>query len=101
MTTLYRLDISPDESAGEGEDWDEWFTSLSEAKTRRRGLIAANPTLSGLRHSQSYAIHRIVLAPLPKKALVLAVLRRLGYSSSSEFVVDDYSARPVPPIEED
>jgi hypothetical protein len=87
---FYRLEIAPDESEGEGEDHDEWFSSLEGAKRRRSELIRRDPHLDGHRYGSDFAIHCVVLKDLPKRALVLAVLNRRGYTKSDDKIVSVY-----------
>lgn len=76
---LYVLRRWPHEDAGEGEDWDEWFTSLRSARARRRELWdAARPG--------ELRIERVIFSDLSKKALLVAVLNRTGYAKSFEEV---------------
>lgn len=87
---FYQLDIATPEDAGEGEDYSEWFASLAEAKRRRAKLIRDDPALEGCRYPDDFAIDRIVLADLPPKELLLAVLNRKGFITSRETVVAAY-----------
>ncbi len=88
---LYKLDVAPDESAGEGEDWDEWFPSLDAAKDRRQELIDANPTMDGHRYGKDYAVSRVTFTELPPLKLLLAVLNRVGCHKRVEVVVLAYA----------
>lgn len=56
---LYRLEIAPAESDGEGEDHDEWFGSLRAARRRRAELIRADPHLNGHRIGSDFRIERV------------------------------------------
>lgn len=87
---VYRLNIQPDEAAGEGEDHDEYFASLDAARRRRAELIRANPEMEGHRTESDFAIERVTLADLPPAKLVLAVLNRKGYAEKTEMVVPEY-----------
>ena len=40
---LYCLHRWPDESSGEGEDWDELYGGLADAKKRRKQVIKEDP----------------------------------------------------------
>lgn len=75
---LYRLSVAPGEADGEGEDHDEWFTSLKLAKARRKELIDDDPELKDHRYGEDYQIDRCEFAPLPQRALLLRVLNRDG-----------------------
>lgn len=87
---LYCLSIAPSESDGEGEDHDEWFTSLEAAKRRRRELIRDNPGLVGHKFGRDFEIEEIIFAKLPQKALALAILNRRGYVAQRTVVVPSY-----------
>ena len=88
---LYRLCISPTENASDGENWDEWFSSLVAAGVRRAELIAADPCLNNSRLGLDYGIEKVELTDhLSMKKLVLAILNRRGYIVSSEVVVAPY-----------
>lgn len=91
--TLYRLDVAPSDSDGEGEDYDEWFPSLREARRRRAELIRADPRLEGHRYGSDFAIHRVVFRDLPQRALLLAVLNWSGCVEREEEVAPDYTPR--------
>lgn len=86
---LYRVNISPEESEGEGEDHDEWFPSLNDARARRRQLIEQNPSLQNCRYQSDYGIDEVKLLDLPRKQLALAVLNRRGIAIS-RIVVQPY-----------
>lgn len=88
--TVYRLEVAPGESVGEGEDHDEWFGSLGEAQRRRRFHIEADPELLGHRTRQDYRITRVVLAALSPKSLLLAVLNRVGFMADDHEVQAPY-----------
>lgn len=75
---LYRLDIAPDESDGEGECFDEWFSSLKLAKKRRAELIAENPDLKDHRYGVDFAIWRVEFMQYGRRGLLLRVLNRGG-----------------------
>ena len=90
---FYRLEIAPSESDGEGEDHDEWFTSLEAARRRRAELIRADPHLEGHRYGSDFCVSRVILRDLSPKALVLAVLNRAGHVESSEEVVPEYKPK--------
>jgi len=97
MLTLYRLNRAPSESEGEGEDWDEWFGSLREARRRRAELIREDPHLEGHRYGEDFRIDRVVFRDLPRRALLLAVLNWNGcVEEDKEGVVPVYvPRRPV------
>lgn len=88
--TFYRLHIAPDEAEGEGEDHDQWFTSLRAARRRRAELIADNPSLRGHRYGQDFKIERVELVQLPPQALLLAVLNGRGYIEQRSTVIENY-----------
>ena len=89
---FYRLDRYPDESAGEGESWDEWFGSLSAARKRRAELIRA---YRGTHYhcGPQFSIERVELVQMPIRALVRALLNRTGYIASSVEVVPAHFER--------
>jgi len=89
---LYKLEIAPPETEGEGEDWSEWFTSLQAARKRRAELIEQDPKLSDHRYGHDYEISRVTFASLPLRELLLAVMNRKGISKS-EVVVSYYEPR--------
>lgn len=83
---FYELHIAPNEYEGEGEDLNEWFTSLSEATARRKELIALNST--DLRYGRDYAIDQVTITDdLPTKQLVLAILNRKDFVAERKTVV--------------
>lgn len=88
---LYRLNILPQEHEGEGEDHDEWFTSLGAARKRRSQLIRNMPEDS-YKFGADYDIDEVELVDLPPRAMVLAVLNR-ECVVSSRTVVEAYSPR--------
>lgn len=85
---FYRLHIKPSESDSEAEDQDEWFSSLAEAKARRRELIldrGANDRVPDL------DIDRVWFATdLTARGLLLAVLNRSGFIIKTEELVAPY-----------
>lgn len=83
---LYRLGIVPGEGCAEGEDWDEWFGALRDAKKRRAELIRQDPAMIGCRVARDYEICRIKLVDLPPRKLALAVLNRRYLVESVEVV---------------
>jgi hypothetical protein len=89
---LYRLRVQPSEFQGEGEDCDEWFTSLRAARRRRRELIRDNPDLTDCRIASDYEVERVELADLPPRELALAILNRRGAFLSCVEVVPAYEA---------
>lgn len=91
---LYRLRIAPDGTDGEGEDHDEWFSSLEAAKSRRRNLIRDNPGLLDHRYGRDFMIEEIVLLKLPPRQLALAILNRRNYVARRNTVVPDYVPGP-------
>lgn len=92
---LYRLNIHPDESAGEGEDHDEWFSSERAARRRRSELVEESPCLLGSRYGSDYAIDKVRIATLPQKRLALALLNRRGVFVSVRRVAEPYEGRCV------
>lgn len=92
---LYRLGIVPPESEGEGEDHDEWFQSLREAKKRRKELIDMSPALLDHRTGTDYEIEVVDFVALPLRKLLLAVLNRTGYAERRREVVPPYEPSPA------
>ena len=88
--TLYRLGICPDESQGEGEDHDEWFSSLREAQRRRAELIRLDPHLEGHRYGEDFEIDRVVFVDWSLRKLLLAVLNWDGCVEARDQVVPRY-----------
>lgn len=83
---FYCLNIAPDEYGIEGEDLDEWFTSLNAAKHRRQELIdgAGSEQAPG----EDLSIDAIVVrSDLPPKQLLLNVLNRKAWMKSLTRVV--------------
>lgn len=99
---VYQLHRAPAEHAGEGEDWDIYFTSLREAKKQRRREIS--DTLDGIRYDEEHGRHvldrggpdfqidRLVLARASPRKLILRVLNKLGYIAQRTTVVPPWSA---------
>jgi hypothetical protein len=88
---LYLLRIDPDESASEGERWDEWFSSLEAARRRRSEMI--RKALAGekdMRCGADFQIEMCEIADLPKRALVLAALNGKGYVDARTTVVPEW-----------
>lgn len=83
---VYRLGISPDESAGEGEDHDEYFGSLVAAIQRRKELIEI---VGGTpRGDPDYEIESLTFGDLPLKKLILA--NRKGFVEERETIIEAY-----------
>ena len=95
---VYRLHIKPLESDSEGEDHDEWFTSLRAAKKRRAELIRNNPTLNDHPTGCDFDIDCYEVKKLPRTALILALLNRRDSAWSTRRVE---VVRPYKPREED
>ena len=87
---IYRLGIEPGEANSEGEDHDEYFSSLDAAGRRRAELIREDPDLDGHRYGEDFEIERIDLADLAPRAMLLAILNRKGYIAAREVVVAAY-----------
>ena len=89
---FYRLGISPGEGEAEGEDHDEWFTSLEAAKIRRTELIAMN---DDLKYGCDYGIRKTWIGcGLSRKKLILALLNREGFVDHDEDIVAPYYPPP-------
>jgi hypothetical protein len=88
--TLYQLGISPSESDGEGEDHDEWFTSLAAARKRRATLIDEDPELRGHRYGEDFEITKVTTLDLPVGKMILEILNRGWWKEHSEIVVPVY-----------
>lgn len=84
---VYQLHIAPSECDAEGEDHDEWFSSLIAAQRRRADLIAEGPDL---KYGEDFAIDAVDLAQLAPKTLALALLNRKGFVKSRRRVVGPY-----------
>lgn len=87
---VYRLQIMPGEADGEGEDHDEWFGSLRQARARRAHLIRENPRLEDHRTQRDFRITKCYVRDLSHKALLLAALNRTAWLDGSEEVVPTY-----------
>jgi hypothetical protein len=70
---MYRINIIPCDTDGEGENWDEWYSSLAKAK-KRRAELRRNPDYSYC--GENYRVDRVTLPNLPKKKLVLKALNK-------------------------
>ena len=81
---LYRLNITPSDTSGEGEDHDEWFGSLVAAKHQRRYYINNDPDISYC--GQNYSIDVVEIPNKPKKQLLLLALNYKGRFPSKEIV---------------
>ena len=80
---LYRINITPNQHSGEGENHNEWFGSLAAAKTRRRELIKdPDYTFCGC----NYSLDRVEIPHLPKKKLLLRALNSKGFFPSDEII---------------
>lgn len=83
---FYQLNITPDDSAGEGEDHDEYFTSLTKAKARRSEIMR-----QGEVEPYDLEIEKITLTDqLSTKDIILAILNGRGYIATRESVVAPY-----------
>jgi hypothetical protein len=85
---LYVVRITPDDGSGEGENWDEWFSSLSAAKKRRQEILRAakdNSEYSCIDPDES--IEKITFVSCPKKKLLLKVLNQTGFVAKSESII--------------
>lgn len=83
---LYRLSIAPDINGGdgEGEDHDEWFSSLRAARRRRSELIREwKDAWPDHPYGEDFSVHKVTFQDLPKKALLLQVLHRVHYLAAS------------------
>lgn len=94
---FYQLVVLPDVTDGEGEDHDEWFTSLAAAKTRRAELIQVGGCG---KQGPELGIWEVDLAELPTRKLILNLLNRSGYIKSVRRVVEDYVYKRGPDEEE-
>lgn len=92
---VYRVGISPAEYEGEGEDHDEFFSSLKVAKARRAELIKGNPTLEDNRYSEDFEIERIKVANLPRRDLILAILNGEGWVEERATIVPPYKPKEI------
>lgn len=81
---LYRLSILPDPTDPEGEDHDEWFSSLRAAKKRRSGLLREGACS---RDVPDLEITENELADVPERQLLLRVLNRCGFIAREKVVV--------------
>ena len=88
--TLYCLGVAPADSDGEGEDHDEWFTSLAAALKRRQVLIKENPDLKAHRYGEDFEITLVTTLDLPAGKLILEILNRGWWKEHSEIVVPLY-----------
>lgn len=86
---LYRINITPNEHSGEGENHSEWFGSIAAYKKRRRELIK-DPDYSYC--GSNYSVDRVDIPDLPKKKLLLRALNNKGFFPSEEIVGE--SSRP-------
>jgi hypothetical protein len=93
VRAIYRLEIAPSEDEGAGEDHDEWFSSLEEAKRRRSELIKIDPRLEGHRYNEDFSIWRYVPARLSPRRLLIAALNRKDWVEDHTLVVPSYKPR--------
>ena len=89
---LYRLNITPSDTAGEGENWDEWFTSFAIAKKERQQYITREPDYSYC--GENYSIDVVEIPNLPKKQLLLKALNCKGSFPSNEVIKAKAENRP-------
>lgn len=89
---VYQLHIDEREDDGEGEDHDEWFSSLTAAKRRRAQLIRERPP-EDYKYGSDFQIDRVSLTrTLSPKRLALAILNRRGFVANREAaVVPEYT----------
>jgi hypothetical protein len=89
--TVYELSGPPSDI--EGENTDEYFGSLAEAKRRRRDIIQSYRTDRDAGDLHDYlCIHRLTLAKLPPRQLALRLLSRCRFWDKREEVVPAYKA---------
>lgn len=93
---VYRLHVSPGDGDGEGENLDEWFASLKEAKERRHVLIRLNPGAD----DADLQIERVLLVHDSPYQLALKILNRRCYVRDRLEVVPVYQA-PIQKQEEE
>ena len=96
---VYRLGIRPSEYDSDGEDFDEWFSSLAEVRQRRAELIRESKETHRQEAAEcrewevpravrpDYEIEKIELVDLPTKELALALLNRRRYIAARTIVV--------------
>ena len=89
---LYRIHGRPGEYDGDGENHDEWFSSLKAAKLRRaelehdaKAVLSVDP--NAFKFAEDFEVERVYFRGLPPQALLLAVLNRRGYELKRELVV--------------
>ncbi len=88
---FYRLNVEPAEWDAEGEDHDEWFTSLAAAVAQRKSYIKLDPTLDRHPTGRDFRIEKVWFTDkLSEKQLILRVLNRRAYIVRTQKVVDWY-----------
>lgn len=92
---LYRLNIYPDQSEGEGGDYDEWFGSLEAARKRRAQLIRDEQ--ADYRMGPDLGIDAVEMPPLSIKRLALHLLNREHLQSSEAVPAHDGKLRTEEP----
>lgn len=71
---FYRLSVPQDEQSDDPDE--EWFTSATEARTRRAEILRE---AGGECSASDLWIERVTLVGLPPRALLLLVLNRRGF----------------------
>lgn len=108
---LYQLQITPDDDAGDDENWDEWYPSLAAAKHRRTEIIKKHRedtriqkqwekdphrdtygpgVSSGPKTGRTGQIDKVIIAKLPPKQLALALLNQKQFVEHRETVVPEW-----------
>lgn len=96
--TVYQLHISGSDYDADGEDFDEYFSSLEAARRRRKQLIDADPKMKDCRFDSDYKIDKLTLSTkLSPRQLILAILNRKGYVKERETVVEEYQVKQTAP----
>jgi|TARA_R100000656_G_scaffold104176_3_gene76362 hypothetical protein len=88
---LYQLKVRRTEDQPEGANFDEWFTSLEKAKSRRKKLIKERADrTSNYLVGHDFEIYRVLVKEMSPRSLLLAALNGKAFATHSEQVVAPY-----------
>lgn len=90
---LYCIDVPYLNSDAEGEDCREWYTDLAAAKKRIRELLRLT---DGDWAWRDIRLSRYRVAKLPRRKLILALLRRSAWASAIEEIARYEIPTPEP-----
>lgn len=92
---VYQLNVVAGENDADGENFDEWFTSLRAARARRAELIAETKAsnFENVKYGHDLKIVCFEVADMPLSKLVLALLNQRGWATAAGGVL------VVPPVD--